>query len=146
MAIGSMMDGLDQQYVANKDDKGTWRILNTWHDELKAVDADADILDDSEAVTVVTEGEFIALIKEATRLGVLENANIGGNDAEQEAQIYEKEEEIHRLKQRISQLEEANSKAVVEAVHYRDHELKESAMNAIVKLVSMSDVSNLGGD
>ena len=82
MAIGGMLDGLDQQYVANKDERGTWRILNTWHDDVKVLDAESEIDDNSDAVTVLTEGEFIALVKEATRNGVLDNASFTADTSE----------------------------------------------------------------
>ena len=69
MAIGNILSGSEQQYVAAKDDKGTWRILDTWHEELKSMDADDDISDDSAAVVCLSEGQFIALIKEAGAQG-----------------------------------------------------------------------------
>ena len=72
MPLGNILSGADQQYVGLKDETGTWRILNTWHEDLKQLDADDDIPDTSEAVTVLSEGQFIALIKEAASLGVLE--------------------------------------------------------------------------
>ena len=92
MPIGSMLDGMDQQYVATKDEKGTWSILNACHDEVKMMSAEEDVPDDSPAVTVLTEGEFIALIKEAARAGVLENANFGTGEAELEAIILDKDQ------------------------------------------------------
>ena len=36
MAVGHLLQGRDQQYVATKDDATkTWRVLDTWHDALK---------------------------------------------------------------------------------------------------------------
>ena len=75
MVIGNMLSDSGQQYVATKDDKNTWRILDTWHADLKQMSADDDISDDSPAVVVLSEGQFIALIKEAASEGVLENVN-----------------------------------------------------------------------
>ena len=60
MVIGNMLSDSGQQYVATKDDTGTWRILNTWHEELKTMNADDDISDDSPAVVVLSEGQFIS--------------------------------------------------------------------------------------
>ena len=65
----NLLDQRDQQYVANRDDKGTWRILNCWHDEMKNINMEDDIPDDHPAVTVVTEGAFLSLFKEAIRKG-----------------------------------------------------------------------------
>ena len=80
MPLGSLAGSSDQQYVAIKDSAETWRILNTWHEDLKMmVSADDEIPDDSEAVTVLSEGQFIALIKEAGRLGVLANVGVSSS-------------------------------------------------------------------
>ena len=79
--LGNMLQGRDQQWVATKDEvTNTWRILNTWHDSLKSMDVEDDIPDDSPAVTIITEGAFISLFREAARLGVLENASFANND------------------------------------------------------------------
>ena len=45
MPLGNILSGADQQYVGLKDETGTWRILNTWHEDLKQLDADDDIPD-----------------------------------------------------------------------------------------------------
>ena len=89
MAIGNILDGGDQQYVAVKDTTGTWRVLNTWHNDLKLLDADSDIPDDSEAITILSEGQFIALIKEAASQGVLSNATFNNNNEELENELTE---------------------------------------------------------
>ena len=61
MVLGNMMNQSGQQYVAIKDDKNTWRVLDTWHADLKMLSADDDIPDDSPAVVALSEGQFIAL-------------------------------------------------------------------------------------
>ena len=81
MPIGNMLRDRQEQYVAQKDGTGTWRILDTWHEDLTKLDPEDEIDDSSEAVTVLSEGGFLALIREATRLGVLQNAAIMENDA-----------------------------------------------------------------
>ena len=144
MPIGSMVDGMDQQYVAAKDETGTWRVLNTWHEDVKLMDAEAEIPDDSKAVTVLTEGEFIALIKEAARSGVLENATFGTGEAELEAIILDKDQEIQKLNEEILSLKEDNSEVIRSTSHSEEYELKEKAMDNIVRLVSIQDMTNLG--
>ena len=143
MPIGSMLDGMDQQYVAAKDETGTWRVLNTWHEDVKLMDAEAEIPDDSKAVTVLTEGEFIALIKEAARSGVLENATFGTGEAELEAIILDKDQEIQILNEEILKIKEEKSEVVRDTSHTEQYKLKEKAMESILKMVSMSDMANL---
>ena len=143
MPIGNMLAANEQQYVALKDESGTWRILNTWHEDIKNLDADSDIPDDSNAVVILSEGQFIALIKEAGRLGVLANATFGTGEAELEAIILARDKEIQELHEKILKLEEEKSQVIRSTSHTEDYELKEKAMENILKLVSMQDMSNL---
>ena len=145
MVMGNALRDRDVQYVASKDDTThTWRILNTWSDELKTLGVEDEVPDDSEAVTVLTEGEFIALIKEAARLGVLENATFGtGEIAELEAVILDKDQEIQKLNEEILSLKDDKSEVIRQSSHTEEYELKEKAMDNILKLVSLQDVSNI---
>lgn len=155
MVMGNALRDRDVQYVASKDETThTWRILNTWSDELKTLQVDDEVPDDNSAVTILTEGEFIALIKEAARLGVLENATFGTGEAELENVILDKDKEILELKDRLRELKDETSKIVRENTHTEEYvlkerainsgyELKEKAMDNILKLVSLQDVSNL---
>lgn len=143
MVLGNMMNESGQQYVATKDDKGTWRILDTWHADLKMLSAEDDIPDDSPAVATLSEGQFIALIREAGSLGVIENATFGAGDAELEATILDKDQEIQTLNEQILQLKEQKSNVIRDVEHTEDYQLKEKAMANILKLVSMQDMSNL---
>ena len=70
--LGGMLQGRDQQWVATKDDvTNTWRILDTWHSSLTAMDIEDDIPDVSPAVTVITEGAFIALFRSSFVIGFI---------------------------------------------------------------------------
>jgi len=142
--MGNTLRDRDVQYVASKDEiTHTWRILNTWSDALKTLQVEDEVPDNSSAVNVITEGEFIALIKEAARLGVLENATFGTGEAEYEATILDKEQEIQHLHEEILALQEEKSQVIQDVSHSEDYELKEKAMNSIIKLVSLQDVANL---
>jgi len=146
--LGNMLQGRDQQYVASKDETtNTWRILDTWHDSLKTLQVDDEVPDDSPAVTVLTEGAFIALIKEAARTGILENSKMGTeevDDSEHEAVLLEKDQELQQLKQQLLRIEDEKLTIKKEVSHTEDYELKGKAMESILKLVSLQDVSNLG--
>ena len=140
-----MLRDRDVQYVAIKDEiTNTWRILDTWHEDLKSLQPEDEIDDDSEAVKILTEGEFISIVKEAARTGVLANANFGTGEAELEATILEKDQEIQKLHEQILLLEERKSQVLRDVSHSEDYELKEKAMQSILKLVSMQDMTNLG--
>lgn len=64
--IGSSLRQREVQYTANRDDYGIWRILDTWHKEMSSMTLtdELDIPDDSEAVLIIKEGQFLALMKE----------------------------------------------------------------------------------
>ena len=139
MAIGNILDGGDQQYVAIKDATGTWRVLNTWHNDLKLLDADSDIPDDSEAITILSEGQFIALIKEAGSQGVLSNATFNNNNEELENELTEVCNERDQLKEELEKVNSIQSKPK----RSEKYDLKEKAMDSILKLVSMQDMADL---
>tara|TARA_B100001113_G_scaffold326860_1_gene300071 strand:+ start:241 stop:693 length:453 start_codon:yes stop_codon:yes gene_type:complete len=143
--LGNMLQGRDQQWVASKDRvTNTWRILDTWHDSLKAMDVEDDIPDDSPAVTILTEGAFISLIREAARLGILENAAFGTGEAELEAIILDKDQEITNLKQElVDQQAILNAEVVRNSTHTEGYDLKAKAMDNILKLAAIGDMSNI---
>ena len=151
MPLGNILSGTEQQYVANKDDKGTWRILNTWHEDLKHLDADDEIDDDSPAVVCLSEGQFIALIKEAATTGHIQNANFGGGDTEElerefTAKLDMKQRETERLQEKLDDLQNATSEVMENSLTSEDYKLKEKAMANILKIVSMQDMTNLSRD
>jgi len=141
MTLGNMLRERDVQYTALKDEvTNTWRILNTWHDELKTLSPDDDIPDDSKAVTILTEGGFLALIREAARLGVLENVTFTDsteNDFEEERQ--EMNDKIVKYEKELAVVQVRNN----ESESFR---LKEKALGAILKLAAMSDATLLSED
>ena len=142
--LGNMLQGRETQYIASKDGTtNTWRILDTWHEALKSLTPEDEIPDDSLAVNILKEGEFIALIKEAARLGVLENAAFGTGEAELEATILDKDQEIQKLNEQILHLQEEKSEVVRNVSCSKEYDLKEQAMASILKLVSMQDMANL---
>ena len=158
MTLGNMLRERDVQYTAVKDEvTNTWRVLNTWHDALKQLQVDDDVPDDSEAVTVLTEGAFIALIKEAARTGILENGTFVTGEAEHEEALLDKDQEIMNMRDELMKVKEETSKIVQDNTHSEEyvlrdraiiagHDLKEKAMENILKLVSLQDVSNLGSE
>ena len=80
--VGVFLKDREVQYIANRDEvTHTWRILDTWHEDLSNLGPDDDVPDDSSAITILTEGAFISVVKEAAKLGVLQNAAFEGHTA-----------------------------------------------------------------
>ena len=138
MALGNMLRERDVQYTALKDEvTNTWRILDTWHEDLKSLGAEDDIPDDSKAVTIITEGGFLAIIREAARLGVLENVSLGGGTDDS---MYE---EMQEMQDKIVKYEKEIAKLQVVSNESESFKLKEKALGAVLKLAAMSDAALL---
>ncbi len=139
--LGSMLQGRDQQWVATKDEvTNTWRILNTWHDSLKAMNVDDDIPDDSPAVTIITEAAFIALFREAARLGVLENASFGTDTETYELELQDREATIRELR---TQLEQKPSVVETKPVLSESKAFKLEIADRMMKLAGLDGVSDI---
>lgn len=148
--IGNMLRDRESQYIATKDESTqTWRILDTWHDILRDMNPDDDVEDDSPAVTVLTEGGFIALVKEASRLGVLQNAtsSFGITDTRESEdfgkELQEKDEELAKMREKVVKYEEENSTLRISSSKSEGTLLKELAMETLLKLTLSSDIEKL---
>ena len=148
--IGNMLRERESQYIATKDEgTNTWRILDTWHDILREMNPEDDIPDDSPAVTVVTEGGFIALVKEASRLGVLQNAStsfipVDTREPEEYGnEVKEKDEELVKMREKIVKYEEEISTLRLSVSKSEGTLLKELAMETLLKLTLSSDIEKL---
>ena len=137
--VGMFLKDREIQYTANRDEvTNTWRILDTWHEDLVNLGPEDEVDDTSKSVTILTEGAFISLVKEAARLGVLQNAAFENNSA--------LEEENHTLRERVLELEKSLH-TTTEQIHKSEgFLLKEMAMQTMLKLTSMSDIENLTKD
>ena len=145
MAVGNMLRDREIQYVAVKDETTqTWRILDTWHEALKSFDPDDDVPDDSAAVNVLTEGQFLAIVKEAARLGVLQNVNLSSveNVEELENHVIDLEKEITDLNSELTKNETEKSVLQQEPTS-ESFMIKKLAMNSIMKLAAIDDMNKL---
>jgi len=78
MVLGSSLRQFEKQYVCSRDDKGTWRIVDLWHRELEGINLEDDIPDSHPAIKILTEGEFLELINESKRLGMMQKLEESG--------------------------------------------------------------------
>jgi hypothetical protein len=139
--LGGMLQGREQQWVATKDETtNTWRILNTWHDSLKSMDVEDDIPDDSPAVNIITEAAFIALFREAARLGVLENASFGTDDETYEIELQDRETTIRELR---AQLEQKQTLVEAKPLLSEGKAFKLEIADRMMKLAGLDGVSDI---
>ena len=115
------------------------------------MEPDDDVPDDSPAVTVLTEGGFIALVKEASRLGVLQNATSNSVplteelSEEHEIELQEKAQELAEMRKKVVKYEEEISNLRVTSNKSEGTLLKELAMETLLKLTLSSDIEKLTG-
>ena len=138
MPIGGMLRERGEQYVAHRDLSGTWRLLDTWNNELGQLDPDSDVPDDHEAVTLLSEGAFHSLTREAARIGVLKGAAFAENAA--------LEENLQLVQAKLEAALDANKEIKVEVGKEplsETYMLKESALEAIIRVAALEDISAL---
>ena len=139
--LGGMLQGRDQQWASTKDEvTNTWRILDTWHSSLKAMDVEDDIPDDSPAVTIITEGAFISLFREAARLGVLENASFVTDTGTYELELQDREAVIKELR---AQLEQKQPVIEPKPALSEGKAFKLEIADRMMKLVGLDEVSDI---
>tara|TARA_R110002020_G_scaffold12392_6_gene45409 strand:+ start:2030 stop:2461 length:432 start_codon:yes stop_codon:yes gene_type:complete len=138
MPIGGMLRERGEQYVAHRDLAGTWRILDTWNDALGKLDPDSDVPDDHDAVTILSEGAYHSLTREAARIGVLKGAAYAENEA--------LEENLNIVQAKLEAALEANKELKAEVSQEPQSEtymLKESALQAIIRVAALEDISSI---
>ena len=79
---------------------------------------------------------------------MLENINISSDvdTAEIEHELDEKSREIEKLKEQLNKATQEKQEVERTASHTEEFELKEKAMDNILKLVSMQDMTKLSRD
>jgi len=93
-------------------------------------------------VTLISEGAFLAVVKEAARLGVLANAAFT-EQTDMEKEILEKESEVLDLREKLVKYEEEISTLRISASKSEGTLLKELAMETLLKLTLSSDIEKL---
>lgn len=147
MTMGNILRERDEQYVANRDESGTWRILDTWHDALKTVNPEEDIDDENEAVTLLSEGAFISLMKEAGRMGILDNVSeSSGRSSEEIDEVITNynaaQEKLRSLEREVVEQKDELAQLRVHSSRSQDYYIKEKAMDAVIKLAAMDTIAS----
>ena len=117
-------------------------IFIWWHEDLRMMEPDADIPDDSNAVTILTEGAFISLVKEAARMGVLQNAAFT-EKTEIDKELLAQDTELLEMREKLVQYEEDILTLTQRPDRSESFALKEMAMTTLVKLTTMADIQDL---
>tara|TARA_R110002020_G_scaffold464545_1_gene685313 strand:- start:213 stop:683 length:471 start_codon:yes stop_codon:yes gene_type:complete len=147
MTLGNILRERDEQYIANRDDSGTWRILDTWHDALKTVNPEEDIDDENEAVTLLSEGAFISLMKEAGRVGILDNVSDSSGRSSEEidnviTDYNAAQEKLRGLEREVVEQKDELAKLRAHSNRSQDYYIKEKAMDAVIKLAAMDTIAS----
>lgn len=151
MDMGSTLRQRKEQFLATRDENGTWRVLDTWHPALERIGPDDDVPDNSPAVTLVSEGKFIELIRAATQLGFLENAAVKGESTNNSEEVESLKKELGVLKTEMESLVKENIALVFENKNLKEAPpkvpmsenflLKEKTINALLKIIVSDEIS-----
>ena len=138
MVIGNSLRQSPYQYVAKRDDKtGIWTILDTWHNALVNLNEEDDIPEGSPAVLKITEGAFLVLIQEATRIGMLQKAidsqTVPVSEFEELKMKYE--DSLQRKQAEPSSLESDVGKG-----HSEQFELANKKLDVLLKLANVGNL------
>jgi|2_EtaG_2_1085320.scaffolds.fasta_scaffold03739_1 hypothetical protein len=147
MTLGNILRERDEQYIANRDESGTWRILDSWNDSLKTINPEDDIEDANEAVIILSEGAFISLMKEAGRLGILDNVTDSSGRSSEEidhvvTEYSAAQEKVRSLELKVSEQNDELAQLRVHSNRSQDYFIKEKAMDAVIKLAAMDTIAS----
>jgi len=142
--LGSSLRQFDKQYVCSRDDKGTWRIVDLWHKELEGLNLEDDIPDDHPAIKILTEGEFLELINESKRLGMMQKMEESG-EFSISADAYDSVcEERDNLKMELEENTTSTNttKMLVEAEVSESFQLANKKLDTLLKLSSLGTLND----
>ena len=141
MTLGNILSNQEEnvRYAAKFDSiTKTWRILDQWSDAIRTLTADDDIADDNPAVTILSDGQFTALLKEASMQGEIPNPSY------QDIDIQQFQDELDSAYEKIESLTEKLEKSNKEVINIQSkpersekYDLNVQAMDSILKLASM---------
>ena len=134
MVLGSALRSRDEQYLVKYDSTTKiWRILDTWNRELATLEVEEEVADDHPAVRILTEGQFIALVKEASAIGILESA-LAGQSGESLEELRKTIEENASLK-----IDLAESGKVISGVETRYNSEKETTVKQVEEIIKLKE-------
>ena len=139
--LGSSLRQFDKQDVCSRDDKGTWRIVDLWHKELEDVNLEDDIPDTHPAIKILTEGEFLELINEAKRLGMMQKMEESG-EFSISADAYDSVcAERDNLRMELESPSTTNSRVVVDSEGSESFQLANKKLDTLLKLSSLGTLN-----
>ena len=139
--LGSSLRQFDKQYVCSRDDKGTWRIVDLWHKELEDVNLEDDIPDTHPAIKILTEGEFLELINEAKRVGMMQKMEESW-EFSISADAYDSVcAERDNLRMELESPSTTNSRVVVDSEGSESFQLANKKLDTLLKLSSLGTLN-----
>lgn len=151
--VSAALRQLESQYGVKRDEQtGTWTIIDFWHNAMEGLDPDSDLPPDHPALKVLKEGEFWAVLREATRLGVanhlLETLTVPVEEHEELQQRYNAiTEELNNLIKNInnnSNVSVGNSNPILreeKTVASEAFTLAEQKLQTIIKLANVKQLT-----
>ena len=74
MPAGDFVSQRQNRFVVKYDENThVWRVVDSQHSSLKGLDLEAEISDVHPSMTLITEGAYIEIMREAEKLGLLQS-------------------------------------------------------------------------
>lgn len=123
MAIGEIAKQTGKRYRVRLDRKlGVWRILDSWHPKITGLDLADDVDDDNEALTVIPNEAIMEILSEMERLGIVQS------------QLPSQPTSVPQSVTKLSSSAPDKLKVA------------EMGINAIIKIVGISDIGVINGE
>lgn len=146
LGVGGLLRNGEQYRVIRDPKTKAWRIIDSWNDAIGKLDwgaeYDPEIPDEHPAVTLLTEGQFLALVNEAIRVGniqhVLQEQLTEG--LVPEAEVATLKEELVEARVQVNLLLNENAALKVEAAKDDTSEsfrIRKEALAGILKIVGV---------
>lgn len=137
------MSDENAQYIVTKNhDTGGWTIFNRKHPSVVNLDVNDTV--PPESYVYLTEGQFIALVRQAT-----EDGYIGPVDGDGEINIQPvvNEETLNSLRDELAAARQERDAALAELAQHKQMSesgvLKQDAMKAVLKIVGLSSIEEI---
>lgn len=159
MPAGEQLKQRATQYAVKFDDQtNLWRILDTYHKGLEALQAHDEIPDDHEAVVVIPMAGMVEVVRMAESLGLLEHM-FGGvseeelnevqlelNEALTTIVVLQEQLDIERVREFTPIIQTSLEPVAIKAELSEDAQIVSNAIDSITQLASQAQIGKVAGN
>lgn len=134
--IGTALKHVGKPYWVRRDTTGTWRIVNLLDQSLEKMTEDDDLPDNHPAVTIISEGAFLELIKEASSLGIIQKLDLSDNEQNEKLKLENEELRLENKRLKLD-FETVGKEPATES-----YKIKSKVIDSLMKIVVVGSLEN----